>query len=78
MREYHFLVRKLPPLFTKANISKFVKGEKAMKAMAFAAGMAAAAAAVCAMYPDVSRRAVRDSKRIIKIGKRTIDRMCCH
>ena len=49
-----------------------------MKTVAFAAGLAAgmAAAAVCAMYPDVSRRAVRDSKRMIKTGKRAIDRMC--
>lgn len=52
-----------------------------MKSMVFAAGIAtgmvAAAAAVCAMYPDVSRRAVRDSKRIVKTGKRALDRMCC-
>ena len=51
-----------------------------MKTVAFAAGLAAgmavAAAAVCAMSPDVSRRAVRDSKRMIKTGKRAIDRMC--
>lgn len=51
-----------------------------MKTVAFAAGLAAgmavAAAAVCAMYPDVSRRAVRDSKRMLKTGKRAIDRMC--
>ncbi|MEI3424505.1 MAG: hypothetical protein V8Q85_05415 [Christensenellales bacterium] len=52
-----------------------------MKTVVFAAGLAArhmavAAAAVCAMYPDVSRRAVRDSKRMIKSGKRAIDRMC--
>ena len=45
-------------------------------AAGLAAGMAVAAAAVCAMYPDVSRRAVRDSKRMIKTGKRAIDRMC--
>ena len=53
---------------------------RGMKTVAFAAGlavgMAVAAAAVCAMYPDVSRRAVRDSKRMIKTGKRAIDRMC--
>ena len=51
-----------------------------MKAVAFAAGwaagMAVAAAAVCTLDPDGSRRAVRDSKRMITTGKRAIDRMC--
>ena len=35
-----------------------------------AAGMAVAAAAVTSMYPDVSRRVVRDSKRMWRNGKR--------
>ena len=47
-----------------------------MKSIAFAAGlaagMAATAAAVCAMYPDVSRRAMRDCRRLMKNGKRML------
>ncbi len=35
-----------------------------------AAGMAMTAAAVTAMYPDVSRRVMRDSKRMWRNGKR--------
>ncbi len=36
-----------------------------------AAGMAVATAAVTAMYPDVSRRLLRDSKKMWRNGKRT-------
>ena len=46
-----------------------------MKAIAFvagiAAGMAVTTAAVTAMYPDVSRRMLRDSKKMWRNGKRT-------
>ena len=45
-----------------------------MKAATFvigiAAGMALATAGVIAMYPDVSRRMMRDSKRALRCGKR--------
>ena len=40
-----------------------------------AAGMAVAAAAVCAMYPDVSRRMMRDGKRLVRCGRRTVERI---
>ncbi len=50
-----------------------------MKAITFvagiAAGMAMAAAAVTAMYPDVPRRVVRDSRRIMRSGKRRIAKL---
>lgn len=36
-----------------------------------AAGMAVATAAVTAMYPDVSRRLLRDSKKMWRNGKKT-------
>jgi len=40
-----------------------------------AAGMAIAAAAVTGMYPEVSRRMVRDSRRICRCGRRAVERM---
>ncbi len=50
-----------------------------MKAIAFvagiAAGMAVATAAVTAMYPDVSRRMMRDSKKMWRDGKRMATRL---
>ncbi len=50
-----------------------------MKAMTFvagiAAGMAVATAAVSAIYPDVSRRMLRDSKKMWRSGKRTAMRL---
>lgn len=42
--------------------------------LGMAAGMAMAAAGLIAMYPDVSRRMVRDSKRALKCGKRAMGR----
>ena len=39
------------------------------------AGMTVAGAAVCAMYPDVSRRMLRDGKRLVRTGKRTVERI---
>ena len=37
-----------------------------------AAGMVMATAGVIAMYPDVSRRMMRDSKRALRCGKRAV------
>lgn len=37
-----------------------------------AAGMAIAATAITVMYPDVYRRMMRDSKRVLKSGKKLI------
>ena len=37
-----------------------------------AAGMAMATASVIAMYTDVSRRMMRDSKRALRCGKRAM------
>ncbi|MEG1547175.1 MAG: hypothetical protein RR232_04275 [Clostridia bacterium] len=39
------------------------------------AGVAAAAATVCAMYPDMSRRMLRDGRRLVRRGRRTVERM---
>lgn len=50
-----------------------------MKAITFvagiAAGMAVTTAAVTAMYPDVSRRLLRDSKKMWRNGRRTAMRL---
>lgn len=49
-----------------------------MKAITFVAGIAAGVAvtaAVTAMYPDVSRRLLRDSKKMWRSGKRTAMRL---
>lgn len=50
-----------------------------MKAITFvagiAAGMAVTTAAMTAMYPDVSRRMLRDSKKIWRNGRRTANRL---
>ena len=50
-----------------------------MKAVTFLAGLAAGAvvatAAVTAMYPDVSRRMIRDSKHALRCGKRAMGRI---
>ena len=47
-----------------------------MKAATFmigmAAGMAMATAGVITMYPDLSRRMARDSKRMMRCGKRAV------
>ncbi len=40
-----------------------------------AAGMAIATVAVTSMYPDVSRRMMRDSRRAIKNGRRMVNRI---
>ena len=40
-----------------------------------AAGIAVTAATVGTMYPDVSRRAMRDGRRLCKTGKRAIEKM---
>ena len=45
-----------------------------MKKMAFvvglAAGMAAASAVLTSMYPDVSRRLARDTRRVMRSGRK--------
>ena len=47
-----------------------------MKAATFvigiAAGMAMATAGVIAIYPDVSRRMMRDSRRALRCGRRAV------
>ena len=40
-----------------------------------AAGMAVATAALTTMYPDVPRRMARDSKRMMRTGKRMVNGM---
>lgn len=40
-----------------------------------AAGMAIASAAVTAMYPDVPRRAMRDTRRMWRSGKRAVTKI---
>jgi len=40
-----------------------------------AAGMTVSAAAITSMYPDVSRRMLRDGKRAARCGKRAIEHM---
>ena len=40
-----------------------------------AAGMSVAAAAITSMYPDVSRRMLRDGKKMCRCGKRAIEHM---
>ena len=53
-----------------------MKGVSKMKAATFvigiAAGMAMATAGVIAMYPDVSRRMMRDSRRALRCGRRAV------
>lgn len=39
------------------------------------AGMAAATAAISIIYPDVSRRMLRDSKKMLKKGKKLMSKM---
>lgn len=50
-----------------------------MKCAPFIAGLAAgtvmAAAAMTALYPDVSRRMLRDGRRMVRQGKRAVERM---
>ena len=50
-----------------------------MKAITFvagiAAGMAVATAALTSMYPDVPRRMMRDSRRMLRCGKRAAERL---
>ncbi len=50
-----------------------------MKTIPFMVGMVAGAAAgymaVTAMYPDVARRMVRDSRRAMRCGKRMVSGM---
>jgi len=40
-----------------------------------AAGAVAATAAVTAIYPDVSRRMMRDSRHAVRCGKRAVGRI---
>ena len=40
-----------------------------------AAGMAAGYMAVTAMYPDVGRRVMRDSRRAVRCGRRMVNGM---
>lgn len=50
-----------------------------MKGLVFVAGaavgMAAAAAAITSMYPDVSRRMARDGRRMVRMGSSAVRRM---
>ncbi|MDR0840721.1 MAG: hypothetical protein LBN26_04965 [Christensenellaceae bacterium] len=50
-----------------------------MKAIPFAVGLAAGivatGVAVSALYPDVSRRVMRDSRRAVRSGRRVINGM---
>jgi len=40
-----------------------------------ATGMVVSVAAVTAMYPDVSRRMMRDGKKMIRNGKKMVNKM---
>ncbi len=40
-----------------------------------AAGMTVAAAALTSMYPDISRRMMRDGRKMCRYGKRAIENM---
>jgi hypothetical protein len=63
----------------KLNTSLPRERSEFMKAITFvagiAAGMAVTTAAVTAMYPDVSRRLLRDSKKMWRNGRRTAMRL---
>ncbi len=43
--------------------------------LGMAAGMAAGYLAVTAMYPDVARRMMRDSRRAVRCGRRAVSDM---
>ena len=50
-----------------------------MKALCIAAGVVAGMAismgAVCAAYPDMSRRMMRDGRRMVRCSRRAVERM---